>query len=211
MTTRNAKDEKTELRNYRLSPIEHRQDDDGLITVTGHAAVFDQETVIGDWFREVIRPGAFKDAIGRDDTMFLINHEGLPLARTGSKTLILSEDKTGLYVETKLDSRDPDVARIVPKMARGDLSDMSFAFWPGDQVWHEFEEEDQLPLREIQSVEKLVDVAIVSQGAYPGTDIGLRSLEQFRNEARNNPARSLKRRLELDIRARESGYRIDQQ
>ena len=35
--------------------------------VQGFAAVFNQETVIGGQLREQIAPGAFRDAIGRDD------------------------------------------------------------------------------------------------------------------------------------------------
>ena len=78
-------------------PAEIRQDADG-IKVEGYAAVFNEETDIGGYFREVIEPGAFSDAIGRDDVVFLINHEGLPLARTRSGTLKLTEDARGLKI-----------------------------------------------------------------------------------------------------------------
>ncbi|MEP4236049.1 HK97 family phage prohead protease, partial [Parasphingorhabdus sp.] len=102
-------------------PVELRMDGD-VIKVSGYAAVFDEETDIGGMFREVIRPGAFKSAIERNDNVsFLINHDGLPLARTSSGTLKLTEDRTGLRIDTELDATDPDVARIVPKMKRGDL------------------------------------------------------------------------------------------
>ena len=110
-------------------PIEVRENDDGTVTVEGYAAVFDQETDIGGVFNEVVRQGAFRSAIERgDDVAFLINHGGLPLARSTSQTLILSEDAQGLRIKTTLDGSDPDVRRIVPKMKRGDLSKMSFAF-----------------------------------------------------------------------------------
>ena len=106
---------KTEKRGGITAEI--RADTDG-IKVEGYAAVFGQETDIGGMFREVIEPGAFADAIGRDDVVFLINHEGLPLARTRSGTLKLNEDKHGLRIETVLDPEDPDVKSIAGKMKR---------------------------------------------------------------------------------------------
>lgn len=175
-------------------------EDDGNVRVSGYAAVFDEETLIGEpaWgFREVIRPGAFTDAIGRDDVVFLVNHDGLPLARTASGTLKLTEDKRGLKVDAELDQSDPDVARIVPKMRRGDLSKMSFAFWPVRQTWTEDEESDDPPLREIQEV-NLVDVAIVTTPAYEGTEIGLRALEDYRSKhSISAPARRARLKFKL--------------
>jgi phage head maturation protease len=62
-------------------PAEFRADSDG-VKVSGYAAVFDQAADIGGYFKEIIARGAFKEAIGRDDVVFLVNHDGLPLART---------------------------------------------------------------------------------------------------------------------------------
>jgi len=156
-------------------PLEVRADDDA-IKVEGYAAVFDQETEIGGYFTETIERGAFKDAIGRDDVVFLVNHEGLPLARTRSGTLTLREDDHGLFISTELDGSDPDVRAIVPKMQRGDLDKMSFAFIPTRQEW---DEDGKMPKRTIQEAQ-LFDVSIVTTPAYDGTEIGLRSLEAHR-------------------------------
>ena len=72
-------------------PVELRQEDNGPIRVAGYAAVFNQETNIGGYFTETIAPGAFTSALGRgDDVVFLVNHDGLPLARTRSGTLRLT-------------------------------------------------------------------------------------------------------------------------
>lgn len=158
-------------------PAEIRADDDG-IKVSGYAAVFNQVTDIGGYFREVIAPGAFQDAIGRDDVLFLVNHDGLPLARTRSGTLELTEDDKGLRINTQLDPEDPDVMAIVPKMRRGDLDKMSFAFMAEVQEWDDSSDEE-IPLRTIRKA-KLFDVSIVNQPAYDGTDIGLRSLDAHR-------------------------------
>jgi HK97 family phage prohead protease len=156
-------------------PVEIRADENGL-KVEGYAAVFGQETEIGGFFREVIEKGAFSEAIGRDDVVFLINHEGLPLARTRSGTLRLSEDNHGLKIETMLDPEDPDVKSISGKMKRGDLDKMSFAFFPEVQEW---DESGDLPLRTIKRA-SLHDVSIVTTPAYDGTEIALRSLEASR-------------------------------
>ena len=183
----------------RTAPAEVRMDEDS-IKVSGYASVFNEETDIGGMFREVIAPGAFKDAIGRDDVRFLVNHDGLPLARTTSGTLTLKEDERGLYMETELDASDPDVQQIVPKMKRGDLDKMSFAFRATKQEWDESEE---IPLRTIQEAE-LYDVSIVNDPAYSGTEIGLRSLEEYKKEIKkkNFNSAALRRRLKMNLALR---------
>lgn len=181
---------------------EVREEDEG-ITVEGYAAVFDQEADIGGMFREKIERGAFKDAIGRDDVVFLINHDGLPLARTRSGTLTLEEDKHGLKIRSVLDPSDPDVARIAGKMKRGDLDKMSFAFWPDTQEW---DDSGDIPVRTIKQA-SLHDVSIVTTPAYDGTEIGLRSLQEFRDETRrkNFSAARLRLRMKNDLASRENG------
>lgn len=161
-------------------PCEIRSDNDGTIRVTGHAAVFNQRADIGGWFTEEFAPGAFREAIGRDDVVFLVNHDGLPLARTRSGTLSLKEDELGLRIDTTLDPEDPDVKAIRGKMDRGDLDKMSIAFSAEVQEWHE--KEDELPHRIIREA-KLYDVSIVTFPAYDGTDIGMRSLERHRSRS----------------------------
>lgn len=182
-------------------PAEIRTDEAG-IRVSGHAAVFNEQADIAGIFREVIAPGAFRAAIGRDDVVFLINHDGLPLARTRSGTLKLEEDAKGLRMETVLDPEDPDVKAIVGKMKRGDLDKMSFAFRAVKQRWDDTQDP---PLRTIEEVE-LFDVSIVTAPAYDGTDIGLRALEKHREQARaahNFHAASARRRMKMNLALKE--------
>lgn len=174
-------------------PAEIRQDADGL-KVEGYAAVFGEETNIGGYFREVIQKGAFSDAIGRDDVVFLINHEGLPLARTRSGTLKLTEDDRGLKIETMLDPDDPDVKSIAGKMKRGDLDKMSFAFVPEVQEW---DESGDIPLRTIKKA-ALYDVSIVTTPSYAGTEIGLRAYQAARSARSAIPHK--RRVLEMKVR-----------
>jgi len=179
------------------NPAEIRADaETGSIKVSGYAAVFNQEADIGGAFREQIAPGAFKNAIGRDDVVFLINHDGLPLARTRSGTLTIREDKHGLFIETELDASDPDVKSIVPKMKRGDLDKMSFAFKPTVQEW---DESGDIPLRTVQEA-TLYDVSIVTNPAYDGTEIGLRSLEQHRKTQQTGSNNAARMRMKLTLK-----------
>lgn len=182
-----------------FAPAEIRTDG-GEIKVSGYAAVFGEEASIGGYFREVIAPGAFTDAIGRDDVVFLINHDGLPLARTRSGTLKLTQDEIGLRMETVLDGEDPDVKSIVGKMKRGDLDKMSFAFLPEVQEW---DETGDTPLRTIRKA-SLFDVSIVTTPAYDGTSIGLRSLEAHRAETKtkNFNAAAMRHRMKMNLRLR---------
>lgn len=175
-------------------PVEIREDEAGEIKVAGYAAVFGEETNIGGMFTESIQRGAFKAAIKRDDVVFLINHEGLPLARTRSGTLKLSEDERGLYMEAMLDQADPDVRSIVPKMKRGDLDKMSFAFRPVRQIW---DDSKPIPRRVILEAQ-LFDVSIVTTPAYDGTEIALRSLQQFRDEqVKSQAARRMRMKAKI--------------
>jgi HK97 family phage prohead protease len=149
--------------------------------VSGHAAVFDSMSEdLG--FREVVRPGAFKRSLERGaDVVLLVNHDGLPLARTRSGTLKLSEDKRGLYFEATLDPSDPDVQQIVPKLNRGDLSQMSFAFRvpKGGDSWRT---EGGTEVRELIEVDiDHGDVSLVTHPAYVSTDVALRSREAWKN------------------------------
>lgn len=186
------------------APVEMRDADaGGGVRVSGYAAVFGQVADIGGFFREVIAPGAFADAIGRDDVVFLVNHEGLPLARTRSGTLTLTQDDHGLRMETVLDPSDPDVQAILPKMRRGDLDKMSFAFLPEVQEW---DESQNPPLRTIKRA-SLFDVSIVTTPAYDGTEIGLRSLEAHRKAQRAQNYQHARARVLARKAAQEQRFR----
>ncbi|MBD3803567.1 MAG: HK97 family phage prohead protease [Thioclava sp.] len=186
---------------FAISGLEVRAADgeDG-VKVEGYAAVFGQETDMAGYFTEVVAPGAFDAALARpDDVCFLIDHRGLPLARTSSGTLSLSVDAHGLKVQTTLDASDPDVGRIVPKMKRGDLTKMSFGFRAVKTHW---DETASPPKRFLEAVE-LFDVSIVTAAAYDGTEIALRGLDLAGLEAASADAeRAEMMRARMHRRAR---------
>ena len=184
-------------------PCEVRASEDGKsISVAGYAAVFDQPADIGGSFREVIAKGAFTDALKRgDDVAFLINHDGLPLARTRSGTLKLKQDDHGLHMSTELDAEDPDVRAIVGKMKRGDVDKMSFAFTADVQEWDDTKDP---PLRTVRNV-RLYDVSVVTTPAYDGTEIALRGLAAHRKaETRSHALRRLRMKSK-NLTARRAG------
>lgn len=140
------------------------------VTVEGYASTFDQPYDMG-WYRERVSRGAFTSTLStKPDVRFLINHDGLPLARTASKTLELDQDKTGLHIRALLDSSDPDVQRIVPKMRRGDLTQMSFAFGIDEQEWDDAYLNRNLTKLSLEGG----DVSIVTYPANPNAGISLR-------------------------------------
>jgi HK97 family phage prohead protease len=147
---------------------------------SGYASVFDKGydlyggPPIG--WTEYIERGAFDKTLKEGpDLHLLINHDGLPLARTKSGTLHLSVDDTGLRVDADLDRRDPDVQRLQTKMERGDIDEMSFAFRVKRQSWSADETERRL---EEVSLHK-GDVSVVNFGANPHTSASLRSALNF--------------------------------
>lgn len=166
----------TEIRSLVL-PVERRATGDA-VTVVGYAAVFNSETDIGGYFREVIAPGAFTETLKTADVRAYFDHDrGRVLGRKSAGTLRLREDSRGLAVEIDLpDTTDGRDVRAL--IERGDVSGMSIGFIARKQIWDEAVEP---PLRMIQQVD-LIEVSIVSEPAYDDTSIALRSLEHIRTE-----------------------------
>ncbi|MGZ6836772.1 MAG: HK97 family phage prohead protease [Blastococcus sp.] len=157
------------------APIEVRMDGDAP-TLVGYAATFNQPYDLGA-FREVVDPNAFNRTLGTSpDVRLLVDHEGQPLARTKSGTLRLTPDAVGLRAEATLDPSDPDVQRLLPKMRRGDLDQMSFAFRvpAGGDSWS-----DDYSQRTLRNVElNGGDVSVVTYPANPATSVSLRARDE---------------------------------
>jgi phage head maturation protease len=82
-----------------LQKVEFRDGDEGGMTLTGHAAVFDQLSDELGFFREKIARGAFRKVLdSQPDVRLLINHDdNLVLARTKNGTLKLSRIRPGSW------------------------------------------------------------------------------------------------------------------
>lgn len=149
----------------RVSEVRAASDD--TLTVSGYAAVFDDITDIG-YFKERIARGAF-DGVMQDDVRLLINHTGVPLARTTNGTLDLEVDDTGLRYTARL--ADTTEGRDLYKLIkRGDISQSSFAFTIADEDW-----DRKANLRTITKMGALLDVSPVTYPAYPTTTVAARA------------------------------------
>ncbi|HSW64408.1 MAG TPA: HK97 family phage prohead protease, partial [Dissulfurispiraceae bacterium] len=160
--------------------MELRLDEDGGQTqkLRGYAAVFNKLSENLGGFREKIAPGAFTKTLKTADVRLLLNHEGLPLARTKSGTLTLSEDENGLRFESDLEAADPDVQRIVPKLRRNDLNQTSFGFFTVLDKWeHPAEGNNKESSRTLIEVD-LYDISLVTFPAYPQTSVNIRSAKE---------------------------------
>lgn len=171
----------------RLTNPEIRDNGDGTVGLAGYASVTDSPYEVNDmWgsYMETMARGAFGKSLQEsDDVRLLINHDGIPLARTRSGTLNLREitdpladpqgrGQTGLWSEApNLDPASPLVQTVASAMRRGDLSEMSFAFSATRQTWNA-----DYTQREVNEC-RLFDVSVVTYPANPATSVGLREGE----------------------------------
>jgi len=161
---------KMEKRTVDITNISTRSKDDGPIKISGYAAVFNSRTSIGDWFDEIIAPGAFERSISNSkaDIRALFNHDwGKVLGRTKSSTLTLREDEKGLNFELELPNTT--YARdLAESMERGDIDQCSFGFFvdEGKERWDYSQEP---ALRTLEEVE-LYEISIVTLPAYESTE-----------------------------------------
>jgi hypothetical protein len=166
-----------EVRTFNVSDIEVRNDN-GVNTVVGYGAVFNSESNDLGGFVEYVAPGAFDGRL-EDDVRFLINHDGLPLARTTNNTLRLSVDERGLKYEA--DMPDTTLANDLMTLLRnGTISQSSFAFTVEEDSWENVEGRN---IRTINKVSRLYDVSSVTYPAYnEAGSFALRSLETWQEE-----------------------------
>ncbi|BBB00579.1 putative prohead protease [Actinacidiphila reveromycinica] len=173
LTARAERPTTIQRRSVAFRDVELRAVPDGTggstLTFTGYATVYDIGYEMSDWlggFTEVMRAGAATKTLNEGaDVPFLINHGGLTLARTKSGTLRLADDTTGLHTEAGLDPRNNAVQDLQSAMERGDVDEMSLAFWITRQQWSP--DYDQRDILEINLNKG--DVSVVNYGANPNT------------------------------------------
>lgn len=146
--------------------------------VTGTAAIFNSMADLGRGGYEMLAPTAF-DAVlkSEPDVRALVNHNpDNILARTGNGSLQLRTSSTGL--DFTLDLPDTQLGQDVrTNVASGLLNQMSFGFIPGSDEFSRAKDGKQI--RTHTSVERLLDVSLVTYPAYSGTSAELRSLDTY--------------------------------
>ena len=124
------------------------------------------------YYTETIKRGAFdKTLASGPDVQLLVNHEGLPIARTTNGSLRLSDVGNGLEFTATASASDPDAAAVATKVKAGLMDQCSFAFRVVDQNWN-----DDRTQRDITEVSMdRGDVSIVNYGANPNTSVVARA------------------------------------
>jgi uncharacterized protein len=189
-----------EVRHFVATGLEVRsKGDTGEITVSGRPIVYGVPYTVRDAFgsfEETMRPGCASDILERGvDTRLLLNHEGLPMARSTAGTLKLWDTADSLNFEAKLDARQQLANDFAIAVERGDITQMSVGMVVGRDTWGE---SGGMETRDIHGLDDLLDVSGVT---YPCSDTT--TIEIAKRMALEMPveSRARLRRFEVALRA----------
>ena len=138
-----------------LGGLEIRASRDGdIVKITGYGARFDAWYGVSGFQERVVR-GAFRRTLKENpDILCCFNHNpDYLLGRSGNKTATFTEDAQGLHYEAILDGADPHSESVVRKIARGDVSSSSMAFFVKKDEWDKSREPYRRSLLELELVE----------------------------------------------------------
>lgn len=148
-----------------------REDGEDRI-IEGYFSVFNSEYKVWDDWTEVVRQGAFKNTLQKDDIRALVNHDTtLVLGRNTAGTLELNEDAHGLFGRIKVNPNDQDAMNLYARVQRGDVTQCSFGF---DVLANETEKRDGTTYTYLTDV-KLYEVSCCTFPAYTATEIQARN------------------------------------
>jgi len=166
----------TEIRHIPFEDFEIREEEDGRLTLSGYAAVFNRNSEDLGGFVEILRPGAFRNVLQDEpDVRALLNHDpSTVFARTKNGSLTLEENQTGLKFTASIDPSDDDGKRVYQKVQSGLMDQCSFAFSVDGEGQTWTEKKDKV-FREIHNVNYLGDVSVVTYPAYTQTSVQARS------------------------------------
>lgn len=165
-------------------------------TIEGYAVVFEKESrMMFDWWKgkkfvEVIKRGAVTaDDLRKWDIKALAEHDrSRLLARSynGKGTLTLTVDEYGV----KYRFEAPNTAEgdnAIELIKRGDIFGSSFAYTSDEasNVTYTKRTDGSL-LREVTKLDRMYDISIVTDPAYFGTDVTVRSVEGLMDEPPKN-------------------------
>ena len=155
--------------------IRAEQDEEKGAYIEGYPIVFNQETNVGGYFREVIDPESVSESLLRDVALMIGHDFGMvPLAHSrrnnANSTMQLSIDEHGVKMRALLDvDGNPKAKEAYSAIKRGDLSGMSFAFVVNKESWEDLGTD--LPLRRITGMEAIYEVSLVAFPQYSGTSV----------------------------------------
>lgn len=172
--------------------------------IIGNPVVCGVRTQMYDYV-EIIEPGALTEA-DISDVLLTVNHNlsDIPLARSRGgqpgETMQLSVDNYNCRITAQLDvENNPQARALHSAVARGDITGMSFMFHVKEDTW---EKENDVLVRHIQKIDKIIDVSAVTIPAYPSTSISARSAgyenENTAENERQQEQRKKAEKLELE-------------
>lgn len=154
-----------------------------FVVVEGTASVFNRGYDMWDEFGpyvEDVAPGAADASIAaKPDVVFLLNHRGLAMARTGgpwngnNSTLEVSADASGLHDTAWLNPERGDVKDLMHAVADKVVTEQSFGFMLNEGEWSEDFATFTITRFDINRG----DVSAVNYGANPYTSIAARQQE----------------------------------
>ena len=171
------------------------REDGGTLRIEGYFAVFNSTTELWPGAFESIAPGAFTEAITRDDVRALIDHETMyVLGRNISSTLELREDERGLWGSILINPNDQDAMNLYARVQRGDVSQCSFGFDILNEETEFFEDGSiKWTIKEV----KLYEVSVCTFPAYKETEVEARKKDFEALRKRTIEANKLKLREKL--------------
>lgn len=150
-------------------------------TLTGYAALYNEPTIIADGngrqFREVIKPGAFSNALLKNTILMLVGHDrreflGRYNPSNDKSTLQLREDHKGLWFSLNIPAtqRGAEARELV---SRGDIDGCSFGWDEDEDDW---DYKSSPPLRSLKQI-NLREISITPLPAYPSTSVSVREIK----------------------------------
>ena len=173
-------------------------EDTEQMEIKGYAAVFNSPETYD--YTEVIDEKAF-DETDMSDVVLRYNHNDsfMVLARTRNKSLELSVDDKGLFIDAKLQDDITDHRNIFNAIKSGLIDKQSFAF-----VVDEDEYDYDTDTRTITKIGKVFDVSVVDQPFYNATDVSVaRNQNDEFLERRNELRKEHEDKLELEEKKKE--------
>lgn len=173
------------------------EENDDKMEIKGYAVVFNSPETYD--YTEVIDSRALDNA-DMTDVVLRYNHNDsfMVLARTRNKSLNLSVDDKGLFIDATLQNDITEHRNIYNAIKSGLIDKQSFAF-----TVEEDEYDYDTDTRTITKIGKLYDVSVVDQPFYNATDVSLASQNDNFMERREELRKQHEEKLDQEKKAQE--------
>ena len=172
--------------------------EDNKMEIKGYAAVFNSPETYD--YTEVISDKAFEET-DMSDVVLIYNHNDsfMVLARTRNKSLELSVDDKGLYMDARLQDDITEHRNIFNAIKSGLIDKQSFAF-----TIDEYDYDNDTDTMTITKIGKLYDVSVVDQPFYNATDVSIaRNQNNEMLEIRNRLRKEHEDKIKLEEKKKE--------